>query len=197
MVFTLFEIRKRNNNVLRGTVWGIEMILLILSFLLSLYLAYDTIGYFSGFLDCLFFLVLTCVYFLLWGFCAILIGSGIGLAFDQTNQLQETYQLASFRDAIGIHGSFFIGSGSVDSKLKYYFYKKLPDAGYQADSVDATNAIIYQDETKQPYIDVYALQFTNKLEILFAVPGGIWYYSYKIHVPPNSIVQNYKLNLGD
>lgn len=173
------------------------MIILIFSFLLSLYLAYNTIGSFDVFLDCVFFLVLSWVYFMLTGFVAILIGSGIGLAFNQTNELQETYYLASFRDAIGIHGSFFIGSGSIDSKLKYYFYKKLPDEGYQADSVDAKNAIIYQDEIKQPYMDVYGLRFTNQLENLFAFPTGVWYSSYKIHVPPNSITQNYKLNLGD
>lgn len=127
---------------------------------------------------------------------SILVASGIGLFFKQTLVQTDTYQLVSMRDAIGIQGNFFLGFGSVSDNPKYYFYKKLPNNGYKLQSLDADNVTIYQDDDKAPHVKVYGYDFKNKYIQWFALPKGAWYSIYDVHIPANSIKQDFNLNLG-
>ncbi len=108
----------------------------------------------------------------------------------------QKYNLISLRDSIGIQGAFFIGSGYINNTLSYFYYQQMPDGGYQANSLDMSQAEVYQDEQKHPYIQSYNITFKNPLLNYILIPNVVWSCQSALHIPKNSILQNYSLNLG-
>jgi hypothetical protein len=91
----------------------------------------------------------------------------------------ERYEIISLNDNIGSHSDFFIGSGTVDSVSRYYFYKKV-GVGYMQGSIPASYTLIVMDENDNPYVNV-------------TIKNGITE-GYELHVPNNTIVREYNLN---
>ena len=91
----------------------------------------------------------------------------------------ERYEIISLNDNIGSHSDFFIGSGTIDSVSRYYFYKKV-GVGYMQGSISASYTLIIMDENDNPYV--------NK-----TIKNGITE-GYELHVPNNTIVREYNLN---
>jgi hypothetical protein len=94
------------------------------------------------------------------------------VAYDQ-------YQIVSINDNLGIRGTFFLGSGTVDSVSRYYFYKKVGD-GYMQGSIPAGHTMIFTDENDNPYVKA---KYVNG-----------YAESYEIHVPNSTIIREYNLD---
>lgn len=127
----------------------------------------------------------------------LIIGLSMG-ASVATVQLQTKHEkLVALRDTTATTGSFFLGSGSVNDNLTYFYYADKGTAGIQPGQVapDLNDHVaFYEDSTPQTAnLDVYETR---------SVKHSRWYITsnndttYKFHLPKDSILQNYTLNLG-
>lgn len=91
----------------------------------------------------------------------------------------DRYEIISLNDNIVNRGDFFIGSGTVDSVSRYYFYKKV-GVGYMQKNIPAAYTLIVMDENDNPYV---------KVTIKNGITDG-----YELHVPNNTIVREFNLN---
>lgn len=95
--------------------------------------------------------------------------------------------------AIGIdedlHGSFFLGCGSINSEDKFIYITKVDNLGYKVQEVDINKCYIIEENIKQPYLEISKIKWrdwivTSKDRYIF-------------HIPPNSIKENYEVNIND
>ena len=82
---------------------------------------------------------------------------GCSLGFGITNTVKSTnseyntlmYEIVSLERASKIHGSFFIGSGSVNSRQVYYVYK-VTEQGYKLESLETSYTYIRESNDVTP-----------------------------------------------
>jgi hypothetical protein len=97
----------------------------------------------------------------------------------------ETAELASIDDRSGTSGSFFLGSGQIDSTPVFYYYEHDKD-GYRLKHQDASEAVVV--ESGKPYIEYRHLVSNDSNWYLEW--GGT---SVIFHVPEGSIVRDFTL----
>ena len=96
--------------------------------------------------------------------------------------------------AIGIdedlHGSFFLGCGSINSEDKFIYIAKVDNLGYKIQEVDIDNCYIVEEDIEQPYLEISNIKWRDWI---------IKYFDdrYIFHIPPNSIKENYEVNIND
>nr|WP_156736357.1 hypothetical protein [Mycobacterium sp. E3298] len=111
---------------------------------------------------------------------------------DQEEYIKEEIPMVALKDNVGVSGRFFLGSGSVDDEMKYY-YMVQSDKGMQIQSVSAEKSYLIETDKEQPVIKITDKRFKNKnLER--------WFPSWEsgdttIYVPKGSIDYNYKVDL--
>ena len=95
--------------------------------------------------------------------------------------------------AIGIdedlHGSFFLGCGSINSEDKFIYITKVDNLGYKVQEVDIDKCYIIEENIEQSYLEISKIKWrdwvvTSKDRYIF-------------HIPPNSIKENYEVNIND
>ena len=95
--------------------------------------------------------------------------------------------------AIGIdedlHGRFFLGCGSINSEDKFIYIAKVDNLGYKIQEVDIDKCYIIEENIEQPYLEISKIKWrdwvvTSKDRYIF-------------HIPPNSIKENYEVNIND
>lgn len=95
--------------------------------------------------------------------------------------------------AIGIdedlHGSFFLGCGSINSEDKFIYIAKVDNLGYKIQEVDINDCYIVEENIEQPYLEISNIKWrdwvvTSKDRYIF-------------HIPSNSIKENYEVNIND
>jgi hypothetical protein len=136
-----------------------------------------------------------------WMF-ALFIGSMVGIAITLAASgiiggivvneyvLKDTFPIYALQDNNGVQGSFFLGSGSVDSNLKYYYAAQCED-GIKIYNIDTEKAILKNDEN--PHIETYKAQFVNKF--LRNNLANLCDDKYKIYIPQGSIQYNFNVDL--
>lgn len=102
-----------------------------------------------------------------------------------------------------LEGSFFLGSGSINSYTQYIFYSKVGDTkGMVLSHIPTDDTIVYMDENVSPYVKridwVRYNTKTNEIdtyEYIRVTGNGDWirYPKYELHVPNGTIIQEYKL----
>ena len=96
--------------------------------------------------------------------------------------------------AIGIdedlHGSFFLGCGSINSKDKFIYIIKVDNLGYKVQEVDIDNCYIVEEDIEQPYLEISNIKWRDWVIKSFEN-------RYIFHIPPNSIKENYEMNIND
>ena len=107
-------------------MWTIIIITAIALFI-AIYQEYNS--YYSDFED-----------YILVSIPAILIGGIIGTAVAfalpaKTEIVKTTYNLEALQDNNSVKGSFFLGSGQIDGKMKYVFYYER-DGFYKLEQAD-------------------------------------------------------------
>lgn len=113
-------------------------------------------------------------------------------AFDSEEYVKENIQMVALKDNMATEGKFFLGSGTVDSSIKYFYMTKT-EKGLKIDSVNASDSYLVEDDSVNPYIEIHSTRFKNEfVEKWF--PN--WYSGYTIiHIPKGSILYNYQVDL--
>lgn len=88
-----------------------------------------------------------------------------------------------------LHGSFFLGCGSINSEDKFIYIAKVDNLGYKVQEVDIDDCYIVEENIEQPYLEISNVKWrdwvvTSKDRYIF-------------HIPPNSIKENYEVNIND
>ncbi|MDD3773109.1 MAG: hypothetical protein PHC38_10710 [Weeksellaceae bacterium] len=164
-------------------MWTIIVITAIALFI-AIYQEYNS--YYSDFED-----------YILVSIPAILIGGIIGTAVAfalpaKTEIVKTTYNLEALQDNNSVKGSFFLGSGQIEGKMKYVFYYE-NEGYYKLEQADYNEVKVkYSDEkpkaerfkrknVKDAFINNFAIDFNC-------------YQEYIIYVPKGTIKQNYSLD---
>lgn len=118
----------------------------------------------------------------------------IGKFFDKKDVLEKdrTIKICSINDRFDSSGQFFLGCGSFENKPYYFFYKK-ENGGIKLDKISTENAIIIQQDSVTPRIEIYAKEFVDKKNINWGIPSGDK--TYKIYVPKNSVKEDFNFDL--
>ena len=138
----------------------------------------------------------------------IILGSGLSIlgfllsfmiiAFitDMIAAFQGDYTTISTQSlkAIGIdedlHGSFFLGCGSINSEDKFIYIAKVDNLGYKIQEIDIDNCYIIEEDIEQPYLEISNVKWRDWVIKFFEN-------RYIFHIPPNSIKENYEVNIND
>jgi hypothetical protein len=101
------------------------------------------------------------------------------IIWDSTQPIEYTIQIKSLNDGSQISGHFSLGSGYIKQEPVFVVYEGLNNGGYVLKTLPADDTIIYEDNPPVPYIRVHGTH-AQKL--------------YEIHVPSESIIQQYTLD---
>lgn len=95
------------------------------------------------------------------------------------------------RDSL-IHGSFFLGTGSIDEVMYYFAYTQLSDGGFYLAKMRISRSIIYETDSAKPYVRVW----WNTAECLtsqFDWGNSPFWKRIEIYVPKNTIIKEFHL----
>jgi len=132
------------------------------------------------------------------GILGALAGVVIGLMIaciipSKTETVITSYSLEAIQDGNGIHGSFFLGCGTVDNVMQYTFYYQ-QDGYYKLKQVNYQYAKIKYSEDK-PKVEKYEKQpIKGAIINKFSLFCGCKKPNYIIYIPQGSIKQNYLLD---
>lgn len=132
-------------------------------------------------------LALGCVAFVLSISCAGVIGNNIPKVYT----LQSSSQITALKDNQNLYGHSFLGTGSVNSEMRYYYAVDTAQ-GYTVRDVKVSDSYLLFDDDN-PRIESYqARKFKNKLHYIYAYPYG---HFYKIYIPNGSLSSEYEVDL--
>lgn len=121
----------------------------------------------------------------------ITVSSFIGESLSSTYTLSSSAPIVALKDNKITDGNFFLGCGSIDGDLRYY-YAEDSSRGYKVKSVDIDKCYILFDDDR-PRIERYDVAaFNKKRHYIYAIPYG---YYYKLYVPHGSITTEFKVDL--
>ena len=89
-----------------------------------------------------------------------------------------------------LHGSFFLGCGSINSEDKFIYIAKVDNLGYKVQEVDIDDCYIVEENIEQPYLEISNIKWRDWVTKYFKD-------RYIFHIPPNSIKENYEVNIND
>jgi|WetSurMetagenome_2_1015567.scaffolds.fasta_scaffold495118_2 hypothetical protein len=125
----------------------------------------------------------------------ILIICGIGLltinnTFGPEEEGFSDTRIISLKDTALTHVSFTLGSGVIDQKPSFMYYKVV-DNGFQLKSVPASMTTIIEDENDKPFIrEYYKIWYT----LFTHTKNGYKTLNYEIHIPNGSIIRQFNLD---
>ena len=135
--------------------------------------------------------------YILTSISAILIGGIIGTALAfvlpaKTEIVKTTYNLEALQDNNSVKGSFFLGSGQIEGKMKYVFYYER-DGFYKLEQADYSKVKVKYSNEK-PKAEIFNRKNVKDAFINnFAIDCNC-YQEYIIYVPKGTIKQNYSLD---
>lgn len=110
----------------------------------------------------------------------------------QTCEVKRVLKISSLQDNSQISGDFFLGSGSVDGKMKYCFYTE-ENGLFTFNKINTDNAKIkYTDG--QPQITIYTKGLKKSWINWFAIDFDLDKKTYLIEVPKGTVNNNYNLD---
>jgi len=135
--------------------------------------------------------------YILVSILAILIGGIIGTAVAfalpaKTEIVKTNYNLEALQDNNSVKGSFFLGSGQIDGKMKYVFYYER-DGFYKLEQADYEEVKVKYSEEKPKAERFNRKNVKDAFINNFAIDCNC-YQEYIIYVPKGTIKQNYSLD---
>ena len=137
------------------------------------------------------------IMYFLFGILGALLGGLIGLVIAfalpaKTEIVKTTYNLEALQDNNSVKGSFFLGSGQIEGKMKYVFYYE-NEGYYKLEQADYSEVKVkYSDE--KPKAERFNRKNVKDAFINnFAIDCNC-YQEYIIYVPKGTIKQNYSLD---
>lgn len=124
--------------------------------------------------------------------------AGMLIAFMLPMKLEDQktiHSLGALQDNTGVHGSFFLGSGSVDSK-QYYSYYSFKNGLYQLEQVEARRSYIRYTNGSPRLVVVkrVADELRDYPINAIAMDLELGRETYIFEVPTGSIINNYTLD---
>ena len=92
----------------------------------------------------------------------------------------QHYRLYQLQLGSQIDGSFFLGCGDVESRPVFYYY---------TDAADKEGKVLRWASTK------FSTIYEDADEPYLIITTGPWYTTRCFHIPPNSIMPHYDVNL--
>ena len=165
--------------------WGIFGVLFVLSAVITVRMAEDPDEIIGG---------IAMGFFSAMAFVAI--GSMIvsGVLPKQYYEHSRT-ELVALKDNTGISGSFFLGSGNINSTMKYYYLVN-SEFGLEMRSVEAGVARIQEKDDESPHLRIMKKQYADPW-----IRGKIWNLCpareniYVFVIPPDSVLRDYRVDL--
>lgn len=133
------------------------------------------------------------------GFAMIgsLITSGIAeLALQKTDEVVGTKPIVALKDKSEVHGSFFLGTGSIDGELVYYAMVDTGGGAYQPQQFAISEVRVHENSNASPRVDTVKQVFKQPYCWLL-VPGceSLSNRTYHFYVPDNAIDRTFKLDM--
>lgn len=152
--------------------------------------------------------ILTCIYivyrsrdewtslidYIFTGLIGLMIGLsfGIGIAMIIPGKKyikSASYQISSLQDNGDVSGSFFLGCGYINERMKYVFYYKDANDYYQMMQIDCDDVLLKYVDTK-PRIIISKSFSANK----WSLPYDFMQVNYVIEIPKGTIKNNFTLD---
>jgi len=122
-----------------------------------------------------------------------LIGLVIAFALPaKTEIVKTTYNLEALQDNNSVTGSFFLGSGQIEGKMKYVFYYER-DGFYKLEQADYEEVKVKYSNEKPKAERFNRKNVKDAFINNFAIDCNC-YQEYIIYVPKGTIKQNYTLD---
>lgn len=129
------------------------------------------------------------------GFIIVMSMPNIPTTWVETNRSE----LVSSRASDTQSGSFFLGSGSFDSELRYVYYVRARDGGIYPVQLNAisNNVRVYEDTTSNAHVTTYtrrAVPHQNSLWRFAPIARDEGETFYAFHVPAGTVRRNITFN---
>lgn len=122
-----------------------------------------------------------------------IIGFLISLSLPADTIIESEYKnLVSLQDANSVSGSFFLGCGSVNSKMKYTYYYESSNGMFRMGQVSYKYASITYDSI--PRMETKETKYTDSWVNWFAIDFECRNDKYIFHVPKGTIKNDYNLD---
>lgn len=169
----------------------IAIIFGIVTFIMGFFEFYGSDGFFGFLGSLLVHLLVTAVMFCIGCGIAALIGIYMPKHWEESR-----IDLASLKDANGIEGSFFLGTGYIGTEQYYMWYEDI-GYGFRPGKVKVdSNCLIVEDSTMQNEgsLTVKTRKMNNKsLSRWLVFDVSLWPDQYKFTIPVGSIKKDFKL----
>ena len=131
------------------------------------------------------------------GILGAIFGGLIGLVIAnalpaKTEIVKTTYNLEALQDNNSVTGSFFLGSGQIEGKMKYVFYYER-DGFYKLEQADYEEVKVKYSNEKPKAERFNRKNVKDAFINNFAIDCNC-YQEYIIYVPKGTIKQNYSLD---
>lgn len=103
--------------------------------------------------------------------------------------------LVALSDSGSVSGQFWLGCGTLDSELAYYYYERQGNL-IAGRTIDADRAVLAEDEAESPYVTYW-----QPIPSHDAWPWQRWVDPNQrppalvFHIPPHSVLNQYKMDL--
>lgn len=116
-------------------------------------------------------------------------GSAIGIFLPERVEL-KTQEIIALQDNIGTKGSFFLGSGTIDSE-PHYTYMIETEKGFKLENVEADESYVIYDDNPRIETRYKSLKYDWMYLIAIEWPSA----EYTFYIPEGSIYTGYKVDL--
>lgn len=132
--------------------------------------------------------------FLTGAFIAIIVlvfSSGI---FPSELQLHQESSILSIKHENSIEGTFFLGSGSIDSETYYFYLQQREDGGIKYSKINTSDAILYETEDNFR-IERWRKEYKNPIIRRIFIAPVLANDEVRFYIPEGSILYNFILDL--
>ena len=123
---------------------------------------------------------------------SIISGAVVGSSWDTHRVNSGRTELAALRDKDGMAGRFFLGSGMIESKPYFFYWRKNKDGSLSATQIESSGVKVFEDTKDEAYIQYF------RFEIIDA--DSLYWLGFKssgtgreFHVPEGTIRRGFSL----
>lgn len=110
------------------------------------------------------------------------------------NKKSTEEQIMCLKDNINDSGSFYLGSGHIDTD-SYYFYITYSEYGVIQNKLKTEYCFVMEDTEKNAYIETIELTQLKGHKVAKLLIGDIWEDTvYVFHIPKNSIITDFVID---
>lgn len=118
------------------------------------------------------------------------VACGIGMFIPKDYVVCKEIELVAMQDNEYLQGSFFLGSGYIESELYYVFYQK-EGSGIKFNKIPRERVVIYEEERNDGVMKIYIARFKPKWCNAIALSRA----KCRIFIPKGTIIQKFNLDL--